>query len=269
MRRLIAFTCEGALLGGSLDAASGTVGVLMATGGSQTRIGSHRLYERLAASCAKAGYPVLRFDRRGVGDSEGLDSGFAASEPDLAAAAAALRAECPQIDRLVGFGLCDGATAMALFGGQCGLDGLILANPWLVEADVNDPAPAAIKAHYAKRLTSLSGWRDIFSGKISYRKALRGFSKIATESNDALAGDVAAALAKQDIPLALILAHGDATAVAAQHCWQSPAYAALRERTMFNASIRTDSHSFARPGDQQALHMAVLDALEILGRNRL
>ena len=45
----------------------------------------------------------------------------------------------------LGFGLCDGATALALFGGEAGLDGLILVNPWLVEAEAGEPPPAAIR----------------------------------------------------------------------------------------------------------------------------
>ena len=57
-------------------------------GGTQTRVGPHRLYERLAARLAEAGHAVIRFDRRGVGDSAGRGSAaIAASGPDIAAAA--------------------------------------------------------------------------------------------------------------------------------------------------------------------------------------
>ena len=95
MRRLLSFTCEGAALGGSLDEAGGSTGLLIVTGGSQARIGSHRMFERLAASVAGAGYPCFRFDRRGVGDSEGEDPGYRESGPDLAAAVRAFRAASP------------------------------------------------------------------------------------------------------------------------------------------------------------------------------
>ncbi len=147
MRRLLTFDCEGATLGGSLDAAEGKTGLLIVTGGSQTRIGSHRMFERLAAAVAAAGHPCFRFDRRGVGDSEGDDPGYRGSSADLLAAVQAFRAVCPGVERIVGFGLCDGGTALSLFGAQAGLDALLLANPWLVEAETDAPPAAAIKQH--------------------------------------------------------------------------------------------------------------------------
>src|SRR3712207_3331734 len=122
MRRLLSFDCEGSALGASLDPAEGQTGLLLVTGGTQTRIGSHRMYERLAAALAGAGWPCFRYDRRGVGDSEGEDPDFKKSGPDLAAAAAAFRSEQPQLERLLGFGLCDGASTLALHGGSAGLD---------------------------------------------------------------------------------------------------------------------------------------------------
>src|SRR3569623_529503 len=134
MRRLLSFDCGGAALGATLDEAAGPTGVLMGTGGTQTRIGSHRMYERLARRLAEAGFPCLRFDRRGVGDSEGEDPDWRDSEPDIAAAASAFRREAPRAERLIGFGLCDGASALAFHGAGAGLDGLVMLNPWLVEA---------------------------------------------------------------------------------------------------------------------------------------
>src|SRR5688500_5724047 len=159
MRTLLSFGCEGAALAASLDRAAGTTGLLFVTGGTQTRIGSHRMYERLALVLAAAGWPCFRFDRRGVGDSEGADPDFRGSGPDLAAAAAAFRHEQPQIARLLGFGLCDGASALALHGRSAGLDGYLLVNPWFVEAQAGEPAAAAIRARYKDQLTSVGGWK--------------------------------------------------------------------------------------------------------------
>ena len=115
MRRLLTFECEGASLGASLDDAAGATGLLLVTGGTQTRIGSHRMYERLALVLAKRGYRCFRFDRRGVADSEGDKPRWRGSAPYIAAAAAAFRRECPELEPRIGFRLCDGATAMALF----------------------------------------------------------------------------------------------------------------------------------------------------------
>src|SRR3954471_5515357 len=192
LRRLLSLDCGGAALGATLDEASGATGVLMVTGGTQTRIGSHRMYERLAKRLAEAGYPCLRYDRRGVGDSEGDESDWRDSGPDIEAAAAAFRREAPQLERLVGFGLCDGASALAFHGAAAGLDGLILLNPWLVEAQAGTPAPAAVKAHYRQRLTSLEGWKKLVSGSVSYKKLFKGIGSLAA-SPSSLAEEVAAA----------------------------------------------------------------------------
>ena len=100
MRRLLTFACEGATLGATpRRRPTATTGLLLVTGGTQTRIGSHRMYERLAEALAEQGYPCFRYDRRGVGDSEGEDPGFRGSGPDLAAAAAAFRREQPAAQR--------------------------------------------------------------------------------------------------------------------------------------------------------------------------
>ena len=262
VRRLLTFACAGAELAGSLDEAAGPIGLVMVTGGSQTRIGSHRMYERLAKALAENGYPCLRFDRRGVGDSGGDDPGFRGSGPDIAAAVTALRRETPALARTFGFGLCDGATALALFGRSAGLEGLILVNPWLVEAEAGEPAPAAIRAHYRRRLMTREGWRKIITGAVDYRKLLGGLKKIAgKDEGSPLARATASALAASGLRSWLILAEGDATAIAAARELEAPAFNGLiegRER------IATDSHTFARAGDEEALATAALRALAAL-----
>ena len=94
MRRLLTFACEGDDLAASLDEARGDRPG-PGHGGSQTRVGSHRMYERLGKALADKGFTCLRFDRRGVGDSAGEDPGFRGSGPDLAAAGTALRRRMP------------------------------------------------------------------------------------------------------------------------------------------------------------------------------
>lgn len=263
MRRLLTFRCADAQLAATLDAADGETGLLLVTGGSQTRIGSHRMTERLSKHLSEQGISCLRFDRRGVGDSDGEDPGFMASGPDIAAAAAALRAERPDLRRLVGFGLCDGATALALFGDAAGLDGLILVNPWLVEAASGEPPPAAIRRHYRDRLLSLDGWKRLLSGGVDYRKLFRGILKSGHSASSTLANQVSEALARHRLPTAWLLASGDATAIAAA--------AELKARRFndFTGNIQrldTDSHTFARPGDEALLSGAVIEAVRRLQR---
>lgn len=262
MRKLLSFACAGVELAGSLDAAGGEAGLLLVTGGSQTRIGSHRIYERLAKILEKQGYPCLRYDRRGVGDSGGEDPGFLGSGPDIEAAAAAFRRERPALQRLFGFGLCDGATALALFGKAAGLDGLILVNPWLVEADAGAPPPAAIRAHYRRRLLSREGWKKILSGAVNWRKLLSGIRRISgREEGSPLASQAAAALRASGLRAWLILAEGDATGIAAEQELRAAAFQGLIEGREI---IQSDSHTFARPGDEAALAAAVVRALKAL-----
>ena len=262
MRRLLSFACGGDELAASLDGAGGATGIVLVTGGSQTRIGSHRIYERLAKSLAGLGYPCLRYDRRGVGDSGGEDPGFRGSGPDLAAAAAALRRESSGLERIIGFGLCDGASALALFGRAAGLDGLILVNPWLVEAEAGEPPPAAIRSHYRQRLLSLEGWKKIITGSIDYRKLLSGIRKIsAKQEASSLARDVAVALGTARLRAWAILAEGDGTAIAAQEELKAPIFKGLIEGIQ---KVASDSHTFARPGDDAALLAATIRALEAM-----
>jgi exosortase A-associated hydrolase 1 len=258
MRRLLTFECEGELLAGTLDEADGETGVLIVTGGSQTRIGSHRVFERLSKTLSNHGFACFRFDRRGVGDSSGEDPGFRKSEADLMAAIQAFRNGAPAMNRVIGVGLCDGATAIALHGLAIGLEGAILINPWLVEAAPGDIAPAAVRAHYRQRLLSAEGWKKLLSGRVDFRKLVSGVKTAGSATDKSLADDAGFGLTILAQPVAVLLASGDATAIAA---------AAEIKRAPLDGAITTvrkidtDSHTFARPGDEQALAQAALSAL--------
>jgi exosortase A-associated hydrolase 1 len=236
--------------------------VLLPTGGSQTRIGSHRLYERLSKALIGQGFSCFRYDRRGVGDSEGEDPGYLGSGPDLTAAAEAFRREAPELKRIYGFGLCDGASAIALFGGEARLDGLILVNPWLVEAEADAPPPAAVRAHYLHRLKSVEGWKKLVTGSVDYRKLLKGVRSIAAGNEDrSLADRVASGLKRAGAPIELIFAEKDATAIAAEDAMKANAFRGL---TMERQRVASDSHTFARPGDDAKLLAATITALRRL-----
>ena len=129
MKRLhLTFHCEGSTLAATLDTAPLTTGLLLVSGGNEIRSGAFRGQARLAQTIAKRGFPVFRYDRRGVGDSEGENLGFEHSAPDTRAALEAFRAIAPQINRVVALGNCDAASALMLAGGA-GCDGLVLSNP--------------------------------------------------------------------------------------------------------------------------------------------
>lgn len=257
MRRLIRFPCAGAMLSASVDEADNAVGLLCVTGGSQVRSGPHRMLHQLARRVAEAGYPVFRYERRGLGDSEGEDPGYRDSGPDLAAAAAAFRKAAPKLRALVGFGLCDGATTLALHGKHAGIGGIVLANPWLVEAAPDELAPAAAKAHYRDRLLSPKAWAGVLKGQVDLLGAAKSLFGAATASNSSSLGDeVAAKLAPYAGKLTLILAQRDGTAIAAQACWKGAAFTHVRDEEI--VTVPTDSHSFAREGDHEDVARTVI-----------
>ncbi len=252
LRTILPIICEDenilATRDGPTDA---TTGWLFVIGGTQTRVGPHRLYERLAARLADAGQVVLRFDRRGVGDSTGEDGGYLASGADLAAAAQSLRKDCPTLERLFGFGLCDGATALALHGDRLGLDGVVLANPWVVERLDDLPPAAAIRGHYRQRLLDPGAWWRLVSGGVNLAKLARGIARSRAREDDTLVRRFADGLPPAS---RIVLAEGDGTAQAFASAWHDLAvdsHAILR--------IATASHSFAPPEAFEALADALLD----------
>ena len=116
-RRHITFGCAGSTLVGTLDLAPGRTGLLIVSGGNELRSGPWSSQRQIAETAALAGFPAFRFDRRGVGDSEGENTGFANSADDIAAAITAFRAHVPTLKRIVAFGNCDAASALMLTGG--------------------------------------------------------------------------------------------------------------------------------------------------------
>lgn len=267
MRRPLTFACEGAMLAGMAHSADGDTGVVIVTGGVQVRAGAHRGFVDLADRMAAAGYPVLRFDRRGVGDSDGDDPGFRNSAPDIAAAVAALRTAFPNVRRVIGWGLCDGAAALALHGTALGIDGLILANPWTRDSDgpVDLPPRAAVAARYRERLTNPREWARLARGGLDWRKAARGLLRVARpEATPKLARNIALAVQRFDGPILILLAERDATAQAFGALWKTAPFRPLRTRKDVTlATIADATHTFARAAESQEM---MKRCLEWLGR---
>jgi exosortase A-associated hydrolase 1 len=221
MSRLhLTFACEGATLVGTLDRADRTTGLLLVSGGNEPRSGAWAGQALLAARIAGEGFPVFRFDRRGVGDSEGTNGEFRSSQPDIAAALAAFRQAAPQLTRVVGFGNCDGASALMLARGA-GLDGLVLSNPWTYEEVDAPPPPEAIRDHYKRRLADPAAIRRLLRGQVSLGKLVASLRdalrKPAPPST--LAQDMRAGIAQFAGPVRFVLAERDRTAQAFLAAW--------------------------------------------------
>ncbi len=214
------FGCGSLTLVGTLDTAPGRSGLLIVSGGNEVRSGAFGGQADMASRIARAGFPCFRFDRRGVGDSEGENRGFRHSAKDIAAALDAFRAMAPQLTRVVAFGNCDAASALMLANGA-GCDALALSNPWTIaEADAAPP-PAAVRARYAEKLTNPREIMRLLGGGVDLRKLARGVIRAASPPPppSSLAQEMAAGLADFGGEVRILLASADRTAQVFESAW--------------------------------------------------
>lgn len=178
VERGVSFDCEGCWLYGVLSLPAGAApsarGVVVVVGGPQYRVGSHRQFTLLARELASQGVPVLRFDYRGMGDSEGDPRDFSDVGPDLRAAIDIFFAEVPGTREVVLWGLCDAASAAMFYAHQdARVSGMVLLNPWARTEE--GAARAYLRHYYLSRLFDPGLWRKIAAGRFDLAAALRSF----------------------------------------------------------------------------------------------
>jgi exosortase A-associated hydrolase 1/exosortase A-associated hydrolase 2 len=150
---------------------------IVVAGGPQYRAGAHRQFVSLARRLAARGYPVLRFDLRGMGDSSGSHLGYQRSQPDIRAAIDALTAEQPQVDEIVLFGECESASGILFYAYQDPrVKGVALVNPWVRTEEGR--AEVIVKHYYVDRLLSRAFWQKVASGKFDPRESLTSFFQV-------------------------------------------------------------------------------------------
>lgn len=215
------FPCGGGELLGVLAQPAvtrGDVGLIVVVGGPQYRAGSHRQFTLLARDLAAKGVPVFRFDYRGMGDSDGEARSFEAVDEDIRAAIDAFLAAHRAVRRVVLWGLCDGASAAALYAGSdARVAGLVLLNPWVRTAA--SEARVYLKHYYLRRLMSRDFWRKFLSGGVAVGASLGGVVDMARaarqtgqEAADApasLAERMARRLNSSGLPLLILLSGKD------------------------------------------------------------
>jgi len=267
------FRCGDAQLLGILsrpDAAAvlGDVALLVVVGGPQYRVGSHRQFVRLARAAASSGFATLRFDFRGMGDSEGAQRNFEDTTEDIAAALVALRQAVPQAKRVALWGLCDGASAALLFlhkYADTDVAGLALLNPW-VRSEVS-LAKAQVKHYYRQRLMDMAFWKKLLSGKI----AISALVGLLSNVRRAFGKPISAELAKEPYQsrmaeawktfrgqILLVLSAPDLTArefleyTSASEQWASAFSASVGERLV----LRHADHTFSQEPDKRTIEEA-------------
>ena len=176
----VIFGCAGEQLVGVLAQPDSTndssdIGVLVVVGGPQYRVGCHRQFLLLSRRVAAAGYPVFRFDYRGMGDSSGEKRDFDTVSEDIGAAIDAFLSVRPTVKSVVLWGLCDGASASLIYADaskDARIAGLILLNPW-VRSEVS-LAQTHIKHYYGNRLMQKEFWLKLLTGKLQVVRSIRG-----------------------------------------------------------------------------------------------
>jgi exosortase A-associated hydrolase 1 len=274
----LAFKCGGDTLVGVLampdaaQAASDTA-LLVIVGGPQYRVGSHRQFALLTRAVAQAGYPALRFDVRGMGDSTGSPRAFDSLDEDIAAAIEALQHERPAVRRVVLWALCDGASAALLYLDRRAdprVHALCLLNPW-----VRSPASMArtqVKHYYLQRLAQPAFWRKLFGGGVtpgaladlwaSIRLARRAGT--ADASGASFQQRMAAGWARFGGDILLVLSDDDFTAREFdEYARSSPSWQGLLvRRGVTRLDVAGANHTFANAADRSRVESATLAWLQ-------
>jgi alpha-beta hydrolase superfamily lysophospholipase len=163
-QRALQFVCQGSPLVGIIDVPERphARGVLVISGGPQYRVGSHRQYTLLARLLAPRGIPVMRFDCRGMGDSEGEPRSFDSIDDDIRAAIREFFLQVQDMKEVVIWGLGDGATAATLYAHtDARVRGLVLLNPWTGGA--GGAAQATLLPHLLARFGEIGFWKKVGS----------------------------------------------------------------------------------------------------------
>jgi exosortase A-associated hydrolase 1 len=161
-----AFDCCGNRLIGvlSLPEQPQARGVLMLVGGPQYRAGSHRQFTLLARMLAAHGIPVMRFDYRGMGDSDGEQRAFDNIDDDIRCAIDRFMLGVPGMGEVAIWGLCDAASAALFYAYRDSrVTGLALLNPWVRTEE--GLAKTHLRHYYLARLFDPQLRRKILRGE--------------------------------------------------------------------------------------------------------
>jgi pimeloyl-ACP methyl ester carboxylesterase len=208
-------------------AAARDVGVVVLAGGGWfATCGRNGCWTRLARQLAEQGYPSVRFDHHGVGESTGFLSTYRLGHPFVAEALAAvdlLRAHGAR--RIVLVGTCFGArTALACVDHLDDLAGMVLFTCPMVDHDKGQRIVVEPVATFVRRAARWQAWRNLRDGQKRRlylhlvvekgRRLLRRTQATVTRGPDPnvvspAVLDSLASAARRGIPTALVFGRGD------------------------------------------------------------
>jgi exosortase A-associated hydrolase 1 len=260
--RPLVFECDGDALIGVLSAPAQPLkplGVLIVVGGPQYRVGSHRQFVVIARQLAAAGYAVLRFDYRGMGDSAATPRAFDDVDRDIKAALDAFAAAEPGLQGFALWGLCDAASACLIYGASdARVRRMILVNPW-VRTQAGE-AQAYLHHYYLRRMLQASFWRKLLSGQLRVGKSLADLSATVKQSRESTPAPAAfiermrAGLARFDERVLFLISGRDLTAKEFEDlCAGDRDWRRLRARaTSKTIELGTADHTFSTRADLDA-----------------
>lgn len=261
------FPCQGLDLVGILHPAEtpepARIGVLVVVGGPQYRVGSGRQFVDLARALSARGFPVMRFDYRGMGDADGGRADFENADHDIRAAIDAFMARVPGLDGVVLWGLCDGASAILFYAHtDPRIKGIVILNPWVRTAAT--AAKAYLKHYYVARLKDPAFWRGLVRGETAIGPAIRswlGMARQATTGGGAkgetgvqscraqgsLPDRMAAGLREYRGPVLLVLSGDDLTAREFEEAARASALwrRLLAEKRVTTSRLAESDHTFS------------------------
>jgi pimeloyl-ACP methyl ester carboxylesterase len=157
------------------SAPSAGVGVAILTAGVTHRVGPHRLHVSLARALSRRGFPTLRFDLSGVGESETAsdqDSYEVRTDREVGAALDVLGART-RADRFVLGGLCSGSdNSLRAALREPRVVGVVLLEGYAFRSR------GYLLDYYSRRLVRPETWRRLVHGRVSVRQALAGLAGI-------------------------------------------------------------------------------------------
>ena len=171
--KAVRFGSAGTLIGIATDppsAHAGNVGVVLLNSGLLHRVGAGRFHVDLARRLALEGFPALRFDFSGIGDSEPRRDALAFEQAAVLEVREAMDylESTRQSTRFILIGLCSGAD-MGFFTAQRDhrVEGLVQLDPFVYRTW------RYYVRHFAPRLLSRRSWWNLFSGRTYVGPAVR------------------------------------------------------------------------------------------------